>query len=168
MKFLVSDHQSDRHERIRSFLTADSSVIAALLAAVDLEWTIRRVIDMAVGGDQNRLASDHVSGLDAYAKAWRGAFNNSDATRLKVVVPDWSRLVNAYRLRNDIVHGRQGTAGVGYTSERVNCILEASVSIANYGREHNADPYRKLRKRAVLTGPTIRRARVAASKRKAK
>ena len=156
MKFLVSDKQPERHGRIRAFLTPDTAVIAALLAAVDLEWTIRRVIDMTLGGDKELLDSKRISGLENYAKAWNRVVKGPEAQRLQDIVGAWDSLIDAYQLRHDIVHGRQGTGGVRYVTKRVECLLEASKAIAEYGQARGIDPYRRLRSKAVLTGPTRR------------
>ena len=51
MKFLIQDNQLGRHEKIRSYLTDDNAIIAVLLAAIDLEWTLRRTIDAAASKD---------------------------------------------------------------------------------------------------------------------
>jgi hypothetical protein len=44
MKLLVSDTQENRHAQIRRLLVDQKAVIAVLLAAADVEWTIRRAI----------------------------------------------------------------------------------------------------------------------------
>lgn len=154
MKFLVSDRRPKRHERIRAFLTPDTAVIAALLAAVDLEWTIRRVIDMALGQSKEPIEKAQVSGLVNYAMVWNRVIKGPGARRMQDVVGRWDELRDAYQLRHDIVHGRQGTGGVGYVRKRVECMLDASTAIAEYGRIRGMDPYRRLRSKPVLTGPT--------------
>jgi len=45
LKFLVNDSQTNRHRAIFAFVNEEQSVIALVMAAIDLEWTIRRVID---------------------------------------------------------------------------------------------------------------------------
>ena len=151
MKFLVSGLQSQRHAEIRSYLTNDEAIIAALLAAVDFEWTVRRVLDHASLGDPGLTKDQHVSGLDGYARAWARVLKTAHAKKLQDVVPDWEALKKAYQLRHDIIHGRQGSSGLGYVTIRVSCILAASEAVAGYGRELGADPYKRLRKRGALT-----------------
>ena len=156
MKLLVSDKQPERHERIRAFLASDTAVIAALLAAVDLEWTIRRVIDRALGGNEELIERKRISGLENYAQAWNRVNKGPGSKRLQDVVGPWRELLDAYQLRHDIVHGRQGTGGVRYVSARVECMLAAAKAIAEYGRERGIDPYVRLRGKPILTGPTRR------------
>jgi hypothetical protein len=158
MRFLVSDSQAQRHAQICQFLTPESAVIAAVLAAVDLEWTIRRVIDAAANGGVNIVAGDRISGLPGYARAWGKAVKVPMPKRLEDVVGKWPELLADYQLRHDIVHGRVGTGGVRYVTQRVNRMLAASVAVAEYGAAIGADPYRRL-KRKSLTGPTKMRVR---------
>jgi hypothetical protein len=40
--FWVRDSREERYSRIRKFLTKDDAAIAVLLAAANLEWTLRR------------------------------------------------------------------------------------------------------------------------------
>jgi hypothetical protein len=156
MKFLVSDRQDERHSRIRSFLTNENAVIAALLAAVDLEWTIRRVLDHALQIKSTALSQRPISGLKAYAMVWAKVFNGRGGKPLPSVVEDWQYLIESYQLRHDLVHGRQGSGSLSYVTKRVDCILAASKAIASFGLEHQADPYTRLRKRR-LYGPTTRK-----------
>ena len=116
MKFLVSDRQDERHNLIRSYLMPSTAVIAAILATIDLEWTIRRVLDHAAKGKSGLFGTRPVSGLDGYAKAWERVFQGRTAATLQDVVEDWTRLEQAYWLRHDIVHGRKGTGGLSYVT----------------------------------------------------
>lgn len=157
MKFLVGDSQENRHATIRSFLNDTQAVIALILAAIDLEWTIRRVIDAMRTTDSDPVSDKRVSGLDAYAKAWSKTIRGETARSLGDIVDDWDGLKSDYQIRNDIVHGRKGTVGAQFAAKRVETILRASKAIANYGKNHGADPFLRLKQRRVLTGPTKRK-----------
>jgi hypothetical protein len=157
MKFLVSRSQELRHVEIRSFLTQDAAIIAALLAAVDFEWTVRRVLDHASTGDTRLKKDKYVSGLDSYARVWAETLKAANGRKLQDVVPDWEALKQAYQLRHDIVHGKQGSSGLRYVTARVSCILLAAEAVATYGRELGADPYKRLQKRGALTSLTVKK-----------
>lgn len=157
MKFLVRDSQRTRHERIRSFLNDENAVIAIILAAIDLEWTIRRVIDAKRKRNDELLSDRHVSGLPAYAKAWSKTIGDDSTHSLIGIVDDWVKLKKEYQLRHEIVHGRISSIGAEFATERVELILAASKAIAAYGVENDADPYRRLKQRRVLSGPTKRK-----------
>ena len=155
MRFLVNDNIDSRHTRIRSYLNSESAVIAIVLAAIDLEWTLRRVID-AMSTSENKLAHDtHVSGLANYATVWGRAAKSGGHPPLKEVVGDWNGLVDDYQIRHDIVHGRQGTTGRLFAKKRVETMLAASAAIVRYAKQHDLDPYKRLRQR-TLSGPTPR------------
>jgi len=153
LKFLVNDSQTNRHRAIFAFVNEEQSVIALVMAAIDLEWTIRRVIDGMLAHKKPVTIPNRVSGLGAYANAWAIAVATTGGKSLPEVVVEWPELKAAYQARNDIVHGRQGTAGLEFVSSRVERILTASKLIAKYGSENGADPYHRLKKR-VLAGPT--------------
>lgn len=153
MKFLVNDGQTNRHKAILAFVNKDQSVIALVMAAIDIEWIIRRVIDGMLTHREPVFISNRVSGLGAYANAWAVAVSTTGGKSLPEVVVEWQELKDAYRARSDIVHGRQGTAGLEFISSRVDRILNASKLIAKYGSENGADPYHRLKKR-VLAGLT--------------
>lgn len=156
MKFLVSDSQESRHERIRSFLTQETTVIAVLLAAVDFEWTVRRVIDHRSTEGSESASEKPVSGPKGYARAWARAFKGQGAQSLQEVVGEWDRFLDVYQLRHDIIHGRKGTGGLTYVAPRVERLLAASKAIACHGKKNGVDVYKRLRKRGSLTGPTKR------------
>jgi hypothetical protein len=163
MNFLVSDSQASRHDQIRSFLTKEHAVIAVLLAAVDFEWTVRRVIDHRSSGESQPTEGRQISGLVGYARAWARAFKGGQAKRLEDVVGEWSAFNEAYQLRHDIIHGRKGSSGLNYVTPRVERMLAATAALAFYGKQNGADPYKRLRKRGALTGPTKREGKSAVS-----
>jgi hypothetical protein len=154
MKFLVSDSQASRHERIRSFLTPETAVIAVLLAAVDFEWTVRRVIEHQVSGEFQSTEKGQISGLKGYTQAWARAFKGPQAKSLENVIGEWDRFKEAYQLRHDIIHGRKGSGGLSYLTPRVERLLAATAAVAVFGKGNGADAYKRLRKRGALTGST--------------
>jgi hypothetical protein len=157
MKLLVRDSQYGRHEHIRAFLKPETTVIAALLAAVDLEWTIRRVIDAAAAGRTEVIGDKNISGLDGYAKAWNRVIAGPKAKTLENIVGNWGDLVENYQIRHDIVHGRKGSTGLRYVTIRVESFLAASKAIADFGIDYGANPFQFRRTPSILTGPTKRK-----------
>jgi hypothetical protein len=152
MKFRVSDVQAERHEKIRSYLNADASIIAVCLAAIDLEWTIRRTIDAALGNESEEPRM--ISGLDRYKAEWnRICVKRRKMPSLDSVIGDWNKLLECYQIRHNIVHGRAGTTGAKYAETRVDAMLQAAVHVAQAGRAAECDPYKPLVRRN-LSGPT--------------
>ena len=159
MGFLVSDRQIDRHAQIRALVAPGTATIALVLAAIDWEWTVRRVLDQAASAEIQGRENDHVSGTNGYAKLWNRLMKRETADQLEQIVGDWDGFKEAYQLRNDIVHGRKGSGGAQFLGRRVELILAASSAVAEYGRQRDADPYKRLRGKAVLTSPTRRRSK---------
>jgi hypothetical protein len=83
-------------------------------AAIDLERSIRRVIDGMMAHREPVTIPNKVSGLVSYANAWAVAVSTTGGKSLPEVVVEWQDLKDAYRARNDIVHGRQGTEGLEF------------------------------------------------------
>jgi hypothetical protein len=148
--FFVRDTQEDRHLRIRGFLNAETATIAMILAIIDLEWTIRRVIDHAGSGD-DAAKNEIVSGFNGYSRVWRRTFGSKQENALDHVCGNPRKISDAFHFRNQLVHGKQGSAGVRYVETHLEAILGASRRVAHFGRERGADPFKRLRKRGSLT-----------------
>ncbi|MEI6486227.1 MAG: hypothetical protein WCO11_08160 [Sphingomonadales bacterium] len=156
MNLLVSDNQYERHQKIRSLLQTDTANFAVLAAAMDFEWTIRRIFDHAQFSKPINKPPPKLSSLYTYASTWKEFFPSDKHAAMDEIPSDWKELVSAYHLRHDIVHGRQGTVGVEYARSRVEIMISASIALTEYGRKMGFDPFRRLRKRGHLTGPTPR------------
>jgi len=154
MKFLIQDNQSGRHEKIRSYLTDDNAIIAVLLAAIDLEWTLRRTIDAAASKHPliiEKLKNSNISGLKRYETEWNKVCVKLHKMKpLNQIVSHWEELDKYYQIRHDIIHGRVGSTGLKYATKRIELILNASVSIAAEGKLANVDPYKKLARRGLF------------------
>lgn len=142
--FLVKDSSLSREERIKRLLAEDPT-LAALLAVVHLEWTIRRAI-IALGKSPNvevREKLKHCHGCARYKDVWREEVASNKNLRLPEgrlpeiknlylpkVVKDWNGAVRAFRLRHRLVHGVT-SCGVDYAKERVYWAINAAVDIRN-------------------------------------
>jgi len=154
--FFVSDSQTQRHDRIRSFLTDESATIAVILAAIDFEWSVRRAI-LALGSSPTKHIREVVfagfhGGYGNYADAW----NQEVAVWLKLslaqAIPHWSRLANkrdgAVRLRGQIVHGATVSVSVDLARPRVEDWLAASTALEGLAIQHKTSLYKRLRRTA--------------------
>jgi hypothetical protein len=152
MKFRVSDVQAERHKEIRAYLDNERAVIAVILAAIDLEWTIRRTIDAATAKLNPPPAPKTISGLDSYAREWKK--HCKGFAPLEALIPNWADFQRIYQIRHDIVHGRAGTTGLKYARTRVEAMLEASTLVAKEGSDRGACPFKRLKRRR-LAGATV-------------
>jgi hypothetical protein len=145
--FLVTDTLEGRQKKVRSFLDKEP-VIAVLLAAADFEWTTRRAI-LALGKSPTksinaRFLEERRGGLKALAKYWKDEVQSRPKLRkeLKCIVTNWDVFFNkAYPLRHKLVHGAQGTTGVGYATKAVEAFLAASKEITMFALDNHEPIY---------------------------
>lgn len=139
--FLVSDTQTERHKKIKGFVSSNETTIAVFLAAADLEWTLRRAI-LAMGCSPNKFIRecvlDQCTGLNKYKDAWRKEVLPRFGKSLIDLVgnDNWCELSNpkhgAFALRHRLIHGIAGTSGLDYLAQRVEVILAASIAVAKF------------------------------------
>jgi hypothetical protein len=145
--FWVNDTIEERHARIRSFLNREDRTIAVLLAAANFEWIVRRAI-IALGHSPNadiRVRLVKCYGLDSYKKIWKAEVGRFKGVGLASVVPNWRFFKEkAFPLRHKIVHGEQGSTGREFATERVEAMLMASSSIAEFALQHSLNLYQRL------------------------
>jgi hypothetical protein len=147
--FLVSDSQSTRHARIKTFIGADSS-IGALLATVDFEWTIRRTIIGCGLSPNSRIRTEVLSrchGLDKYKEAWREEVGARfpEFRSLPSLLSDWKFLKEqAFPLRHRLVHGVEGSVGAGFARERTLALLKASSELCQFANGQGVKLYARL------------------------
>lgn len=153
--FFVSDSQAIRHDRIRSFVTDESSAIAVILAAIDFEWSMRRAI-LALGTNPTKHIREVVfaefnGGYQNYAEAWKNEVSIWLGQSLAQTIPHWSRLASkkdgAVRLRGQIVHGAQVAVSADYARPRVEDWLHASALLEVLAHQHNTSLYKRIVRR---------------------
>jgi hypothetical protein len=88
--FWVKDSREERYSRIKSFLTKEDAAIAVLLAAANLEWTLRRAIILLTRSARAavRAKLEQCSGLGKYESAW----NDEVLPHYQKSSPSWSRI----------------------------------------------------------------------------
>jgi len=153
MSFLVGDTQEQRHDRIKRFMRQREHFIAALLAAADFEWTVRRVI-LSLSREPNTVVRDDLSrcsGLLTYSKKWARHLEHRKVPGLDQIVSDWDKLNDAYKIRHKLIHGERGHAGGHYAKHRILTILAASSEVAAFAEEQGHPINRRLpvRRRAT-------------------
>lgn len=154
--FYVTDTLESRHRMIRSFYKKDSICIAALLAAADFEWTLRRSI-IALGTEPTadiRIRIERYHKLKQYIDVWDMQIAKNPiirkkkpwaSFRLKTIIHDWDFLTTkAMKLRNQIIHGYNTTSGLDYTKDRCESLLKASEVLVAFARSHGVDIYKRL------------------------
>lgn len=146
--FLVGEHSVTREARIRALLTAEPP-IAVILAAVNVEWTVRRAV-LALGRSPNRdirqrLVNCH--GLDKYKELWKAEVSRGGRLpTLPQVVREWAELRKAFVLRHRLVHGANSCTAV-YAMPRVEVMLAASADIRRFCADQGVDLHDRLKVR---------------------
>lgn len=142
--FLVSDTSQARELRIRTLLQDDAS-LGALLAVVNLEWTIRRAI-IALGSSPNldlRESLRKCHGHQAFKDLWKLEVTPRTNRRLPEVVSNWENVQRAFKVRNTLVHAIR-VVSADYATERAEWALTASHEIRAFAQSHGVDLDQRL------------------------
>ena len=137
--FLVKDTSPAREARIQAFMV-DDPLLAALLAIVHVEWTLRRAI-IALGHSPNtdiRRKLERCHGHDKYRDLWKEEVTPRTGARLPIVVRNWDGLARAFRLRHVLVHGVR-TVTHDYAADRAQWALGAAADVHVFCVAHGVD-----------------------------
>jgi hypothetical protein len=151
--FFVGDKPHHREQKIRKYLDEDP-MIAILLAAANVEWTVGRCIIFFSAAPnvevRERLARCH--GLDRYKDLWKDELVKQDPTipSLSQVITKWTDFKKAFVLRHKLIHGRStcsrdmAVAPIELMLSAVNDLNEFAVS---RGKDlHDRVPVRRAKK----------------------
>ncbi|MGK2961234.1 MAG: hypothetical protein ACSLFK_03685 [Gemmatimonadaceae bacterium] len=151
--FFVSDRKDMKERRIKETLRREP-MIAVLLAAANVEWTIGRTILM-LGQSPNVDVRDRLNatyGLKKYKELWKHERQLHDRhfPGLATVINEWDKFSTAFELRHKLIHGR-GTCGRSMAADPVSRMLRAVVDLYSFaesrGVDLNARPKIRRRKR---------------------
>jgi len=166
--FYVNDSQDLRHDYIRGFLNEDKTCpVAIILAAVDFEWTIRRVI-LACGyapskeilqrlndtkkelkknlnADEfkkhDRYGNFRPSGLDSYEIFWNQEIKG---VKLSDLIIDFEPLRKSYKKRNGIAHGFNPIAKMHFAKKVTNNFLNYSNLLNDFAIRNDQNIYKRI------------------------
>ena len=145
--FFVSDTLESRQAKILKFLDDGEPVIAALLAAADFEWTVRRAI-LLLSKDSNREIRkdlEKCSNLKKYKESWKNHVYPVYKKRITEVVKNWQYLDKAMSLRHKLIHGVKGTTSVEYARSKVEIIMSASKDVVDFASKKEKDIFDRLK-----------------------
>jgi len=138
--FLVSDTSLSRESRIQSLLI-DEPPLAAILAVIHFEWTIRRAI-IALGTSPNvnvRTKLEACHGHTKYKQLWREEVYPQINKRLPEVIREWEGLQKSFKLRHKLVHGVKSCGKSEFTDERVRWALDAAKDVREFCHFYQVD-----------------------------
>jgi len=144
--FLVKDKSEEREERILEFLDNEYP-IAVLLAVIHFEWTIRRAI-ISLSNKPNKIIREdlgRISGIDKYKEYWNKNISQCNGFQtLPELIPDWSLVIEATKLRNRLVHGVSSCPKKTAVLS-VEAIIKASGVIRDFCIKNNIDLEKRLK-----------------------
>lgn len=135
--FLVSDTSASRESRIQSLLV-DEPPLAAILAVIHFEWTIRRAI-IALGTSPNVIIREKLEGCHGhkkYKQLWQEEVYPQANKRLTEIIKDWQGLQKSFQLRHKLVHGVKSCGKSEYANTRVLWALNAAKDIREFCYVH--------------------------------
>lgn len=168
LMFLVKDTIESREATIRRFLSEGEPSIALLLAVVDLERTLRRTI-LALGStptkelglqlgkrpannDLRKGPIGYRSGLNGLHDAWKSEVQLRIGRKLPGDLSrNWSDVLKACRLRNDLVHGSRGPTSKEFAQSKINAVLSLTRALqqlsSDQGQNLNEPVRRRIKER---------------------
>jgi hypothetical protein len=148
--FLVNDTLEERKTKIERFMSEGEPAIALLIAAADLERTMRRAI-IALASEPTLEVREAIEEkyrtIGVYPKAWRRFVEGAGKAPLTEVLPNFEAVLGAFNLRNELIHGVRGTAEWKYAHKQVAIILDATERLTNFASQHGIDLTAKLKAR---------------------
>jgi hypothetical protein len=151
--FFVSHGKDLKQRRIEDMLKTEP-MIAVLLAAANVEWTIGRSILMFSDSPnmdvRDRLDQTH--GLKKYKELWKRELQAKDAEfpGLDSVINEWDLFREAFDLRHRLIHGR-GTCSRNMATNPVYRMLWAVGNLYEFAEKRgvhlNSRPRIRRRKR---------------------
>lgn len=150
--YFVSDRRDLKRSRILRTLTREP-MIAVLLAAANVEWTIGRCI-LVLGASptteiRDRLERTH--GIRKYQKFWKNEIcaGNTEEPDLETVIGEWDYFSKAFGLRHKLIHGR-GTCSKNMAMKPVEAMLKAVDELYEFAEARGHDLNGRLRARRVV------------------
>ncbi len=147
MNFNIEDRFEVREKKILEMLDGSIPGVAVVIAASNLEWTLRRAI-VALGISPNtaiRQKLDKTSGLRRYAAQWMKEVTPRHGRTLESVVDDWDNFVDStYQLRHKLVHGAVSATTRDYATPRVAAILLATKRVTEFALSCGVDLHGRM------------------------
>ena len=140
--FRVSDSLEDRRARIQRAIDDGESAIAFILAAADLERTVRRaIIALAVGPTKEvrETIEKKYKSIGFYENGWRDLVEATGKPGLREAVGDWDAVKKVFQTRNEIIHGKRATLSREHATEKIAPILKATAEVTNFAARYEVN-----------------------------
>ena len=162
--FLVSDGSRAERLKIIEKCSDNDMALRILLAAIDFEWTFRRVV-LALGYAPTSQIRADFKQLKAYTyagmkKIWKQQVVACDKSRISLVEffnvcerfvdgekSNWELLQKSHRVRNGIVHGSCGSVAEERGREFSDVFLKASDALVGLAETNGKNIYGRIVRR---------------------
>lgn len=150
--FRVSDSLENRQARIQRSIDEGESAVAFILAAADLERTIRRAIVALASGPTKEVRETiekKYKSIGAYENGWNALVGAASKPGLRDAVSDWDAVKKVFQTRNEIIHGKRATLSRERATEEIAVILNATTEVTSFaaGYEVNLMARMKIRRK---------------------
>ncbi len=147
--FYVSDSRPLKERRINEYLL-NEPMIAVLLAAANIEWTISRCLLVFSPHPtvEVRERLDQVHGLKRYKEIWKQELQSTDLQfpGLATIIREWDKFCVAFELRHRLIHGRD-TCTRNMATNPVSRMLWAAGDLYDFASSRGVDLNAKLKAR---------------------
>ncbi|WP_411872626.1 hypothetical protein [Vulcanococcus limneticus] len=140
--FRVSDSLENRRARIQRSIDDGESAIAFILAAADLERTVRRAIIALAAGPTKEVRETiekKYKTIGNYEDGWRTLVEVTGRPGLREVVGNWDAVKKAFQTRNEIIHGKRATLSREHVTEKIEVILNATAEVTNFAEKYEVN-----------------------------
>ena len=168
--FLVSDGCRASRRKLIDCAAGADMVIRTILAAIDFEWTLRRVV-LALGCTATKVLGVKFDDpkfrkIDGLKKLWKEEVcanpNVKAPTLVELInhqmVPSyetkkrpWDCWNDAWSFRNRLVHGLQGSSGEKYGRNHSETLLRATDVLVDFALKNKKDVFKPIRRVKVIT-----------------
>lgn len=137
-----------RRQAILTLLASGQAAVGIVVAAADFERTVRRAI-IALGREPTSVLRQQLTTMDygtikKYPHAWRTFVTTHKESTLPIIVRRWNLVLEAFDVRNGLLHGETGTVGLNFAREHTQVILEGTSDVDSFVRAHDVLLTKKL------------------------
>jgi hypothetical protein len=155
--FKVSDSLEDRRDRIQRAIDEGEPAVGFILAAADLERTIRRAIIALSSGPTKEVRETiekKYKTIGFYEAGWKALVEVTGKPGLRDAVSDWDAVKEAFQLRNEIIHGKRATLSREHATEKIADILSATAHVTQFAARYqvNLMTRMKIRRKPAEVG----------------
>lgn len=140
--FKVSDSLDDRRDRIQRAIDEGETAVGFILAAADLERTIRRAIIALSSGptkDVRETIEKRYKTIGFYEAGWEALVEATGKPGLRKAVSDWDAVKKTFQTRNEIIHGKRATLSRERAIEKISIILKATSEVTEFAARYNVN-----------------------------